>query len=106
MLDGLVYSRTAENHSINYRCTICFGRAIAVLSDEEKETRFAAMTNRYIPGRTMGEDYSPPTAAQLRGVQMVAVKIEEMSAKARRGGPLGPYDNDPDALGSSGVIDL
>jgi uncharacterized protein len=106
MLDGLVYSRAAESHSINYRCAVCFGRGVSILSDAEKEARFAAMTSRYIPGRTVGEDYTPPTAAQLRGVLMVAVQIEEMSAKARRGDPLGPLDNDPTAPGSSGVVDL
>ncbi len=106
MLDGLVYSRAAENHSLNYRCAVCFGHGVSILSDAEKEARFAAMTSRYIPGRTVGKDYAPPTAAQLRGVLMVAVQIEEMSAKARRGGPLGPLDNDPDAPGSSGVINF
>jgi hypothetical protein len=36
----------------------------------------------------------------------VALEIEEWSAKARKGGPAGPRDNDQDAPGSAGVVPI
>ena len=34
------------------------------------------------------------------------LRIEDWSGKARRGGPTGPDDDDPNALGSAGVVEL
>jgi len=104
MVDGLVYSRDAQNHSANYRSVVCFGRARPIKSSEEKAALFEAMIGRYHPGRTAGRDYAPPTEEELRATAVVEVHIEEMSAKVRRGGPNGPRDDDPDAPGTSGVV--
>jgi len=104
LVDGLVYSRTAFNHSMNYRSVVCFGRARVVEDEVEQRRHFEEMTARYFPGRTLGKDYAPATAQQLAVTLLVEVEIEEWSAKARRGGPRGPYDNDPDAPGSAGVV--
>lgn len=106
LLDGLVYSRAAEGHAINYRSVVCFGRGISIMSDAEKGAFFAAMTARYFPQRQLGHDYAPTSAAKLHDTLVVTVQIEEISAKARSGGPLGSLDNDPDAPGSSGVVEL
>ncbi|MGJ5816665.1 pyridoxamine 5'-phosphate oxidase family protein [Paludibaculum fermentans] len=106
MVDGLVYSRTALNHSMNYRSVVCFGRARAVEDSAEKQAVFTRMIERYFPGRTAGEHYASATEAQLRATALVAVTIESMSAKVRRGAPTGPLDNDPGALGTCGVVPL
>jgi nitroimidazol reductase NimA-like FMN-containing flavoprotein (pyridoxamine 5'-phosphate oxidase superfamily) len=103
IIDGLVYSRTAMNHSMNYRTAICYGRGTEVKDASEKRRVFEAMTKRYFPGRTAGVDYVAATVAQLDSITMVAVAIEEGSAKVRRGGPNGPTDADPKALGTCGV---
>jgi len=103
MIDGLVYSKTAMNHSMNYRSAISFGRATVVASAADKRRGFEAMTLRYFPGRTAGRDYLTATDAQLDAMTMVAVHIDEGSAKIRRGGANGPTDNDPYALGTCGV---
>jgi len=105
LLDGLVYSRSAQYHSMNYHSVVCFGRARQV-TEEEKAALFERMISRYHPGRTQGRDYEAPSRQQLLSTAMVAVQIEEMSAKARRGGPLGPHDAEPDAPGSRGVIEF
>ena len=42
LLDGLVYSRTAMNHSMNYRSVVCFGKARPVESEQEKRVIFEA----------------------------------------------------------------
>lgn len=106
ILDGLVYSRDAQYHSMNYRSVVCFGQARLITDRAEKEAVLERMTRRYFPGRTLGQDYAPPTAPQMRGTAVLKVCIEEWSAKARRGGPRGPRDTDPSAPGTCGVVDL
>jgi nitroimidazol reductase NimA-like FMN-containing flavoprotein (pyridoxamine 5'-phosphate oxidase superfamily) len=103
LLDGLVYSRTAFNHSMNYRSVVCFGRGRAVTDPELQRRLYRGMVSRYFPGRTAGRDYSEPTEPQLDATSLVAVDIEEMSAKMREGGPLGPLDAAPDGPGTCGV---
>jgi hypothetical protein len=61
------------------------------------------MIGRYFPGRTAGPDYEPAAAEHLRSTALVAVQIEEWSAKSRAGGPKGPLDAEPDAPGACGV---
>lgn len=64
------------------------------------------MIRRYFPGRTAGRDYDTPPLEHLRRTAVVDLLIEEWSAKARSGGPLGPRDADPEARGTAGVIPL
>ena len=106
LLDGLVYSRTAMNHSMNYHSVVCFGKAHSVESEQEKRVVFEAMIARYFEGRTAGRDYAAATPEQLNATTMVRVEIEEMSAKARAGGPIGPLDADLEAMGTAGVLEL
>jgi len=103
LLDGLVYSRQALTHSMNYRSAVCFGTASAVDDLAVKRCVFEAMTLRYFTGRTAGFDYEPATDAQLAATLVVALAIDERSAKMRTGGPKGPTDGDPDAFGTCGV---
>ena len=103
---GLVYSRAAASHAVNYESVVCFGRAHAVTDPEVKAALFERMVARYHPGRTAGRDYAPATPEQLARVSVVEVEIEEMSAKARRGGPMDPLDADPAAPGTSGVREI
>ena len=106
LTDGLVYSRKAMNHSVNYRSVTLFGSASEVTDEDEKFDLFDKMVQRYFPGRTVGHDYNPPPSPDLGITALVEVKIEEWNAKARRGMPTGPDDDEPDALGSAGVIEL
>ncbi len=103
-VDGLVYSRTALNHSVNYRSVVMFGRAAAEQPGvAERGKILEGMIARYFPGRTVGVDYEAATEAQLETTALVALDIEEWSAKVREGGPNGPGDNDPGRRGSAGV---
>ena len=106
LLDGLVFSKTALYHSMNYRSVIAFGRARPIESEAEKRSIFEPMIARYFTGRTAGRDYASPAADHLNATALLEMTIEEWGAKARRGGPKGPTDNDPDAPGSSGVVDI
>ena len=106
LTDGLVYSRKAMNHSMNYRSAVVFGAAREVTDESEKFQIFDDMVQRYFSGRTVDRDYNAPPSADLGVTTLVEVRIEDWSGKARRGGPTGPDDDDPNALGSAGVIEL
>lgn len=104
LVDGLVYSRTALYHSVNYRSAVCFGTARVVSEREEQRRASEGLIARYFPGRTAGRDYDPISEVHLEATSFVAIAITEASAKLRRGGPKGPRDNDPGAPGSAGVV--
>ena len=104
IVDGLVYSRTAKYHSMNYRSVVCFARAAA--DEGDRGDVLAAMVARYFPGREAGRDYEAAPSTHLDATGFVALEIEEWSAKARTGGPNGPRDSDPDAPGSAGVVQI
>lgn len=106
LVDGLVYSRTAFNHSMNYRSVVVFGRGRRVEEHETQREVYRAMVARYFPGRTAGRDYSEPTGPQLDATALVEIAIEERSAKMREGGPLGPLDAAEEAPGTRGVVPL
>ena len=106
LLDGLVYSKTARYHSMNYRCVICFGRGRRVTDRTTQQRVYEGMVGRYFPGRSAPRDYALATDAHLDGTLLVEIAIEECSAKTREGGPKGPLDANTDAPGSSGVVDL
>jgi uncharacterized protein len=106
LVDGLVYSRTALFHSVNYRSAICFARPGSSPDPEAQKKLLEAMIARYFPGRTAGRDYEPTPEAHLEATAFIALEIEEWSAKIRRGGPKGPRDSDADAPGTAGVHPL
>jgi len=104
LLDELVYSRSAEMHSANYRSVVCFGQARELMDEAAKRQVLERMTRRYFTGRTLDVDYEPVTSEYLLTTSVLEVTVEDWSAKARTGPPLGPLDADPDAPGSAGVV--
>ena len=104
LTDGLVFSKSALNHSVNYRSAVVFGRAAAEQGDlENQRALLQAMIGRYWPGRTPGVDYDVIPERDLKATAFVTIAIEQMSAKRRVGGPKGPGDDDPAVLGTAGV---
>lgn len=106
LLDALIASRDAETHSANYRSVVVYGTTRRITSSEEKRRLLEEMTSRYFPGRTLGRDYAEATDKQIRSLEVIEVLLDEGSAKARSGPPLGPRDADPDAPGTAGVYPL
>ena len=106
LTDGLVYSRKAMNHSMNYRSVMVFGHGRLIEDEDRKFEIFDQMVQRYFPGRRVGQDYNLPPSEDLGITALVEVTIDEWSGKARRGGPTGPDDDNPDTMGSAGVIDI
>ncbi len=106
LTDGLVYSRKAMNHSMNYRSVVVFGSAREIVDEGEKFQLFDQMVQRYFPGRKVEQDYHPPPPQDLAITSLIEVTIKEWSAKARRGGPTGPDDDRQQAPGSAGIIEM
>jgi nitroimidazol reductase NimA-like FMN-containing flavoprotein (pyridoxamine 5'-phosphate oxidase superfamily)/GNAT superfamily N-acetyltransferase len=90
LLDGLVFSREAFHHSMNYRCVVLFGRAEEVRDPAEKLAALRALVEHTAPGRYA--EVIPPTPEQLAGTLVLAFPIEEGSAKVRNGPPIDPAE--------------
>jgi uncharacterized protein len=99
-LDGLVPSKSASGHAVNYHSVVAFGHARPVEGLAEKRRVLDAMIGRYFPGRETPRDYSPATDGDLAETSLTAIDIEEASAKLRSVAPNGPLERDPGAPGS------
>jgi nitroimidazol reductase NimA-like FMN-containing flavoprotein (pyridoxamine 5'-phosphate oxidase superfamily) len=84
LFDGLVLAKSVFNHSVNYRSVVLLGTATRV-PDEEKEAALRALTEQLAPGRW--EEVRAPTAQELKATWILALPIDEASAKVRDGGP-------------------
>jgi nitroimidazol reductase NimA-like FMN-containing flavoprotein (pyridoxamine 5'-phosphate oxidase superfamily) len=104
LLDGLVASRGAKSHSANYRSVVVYGRSAVVADLDEKRAVFERMTERFFSGREAGHDYEHASVKDLRGVELLAVRIEEMSAKARTGPARGAHDSEDEYKGYSTFV--
>jgi nitroimidazol reductase NimA-like FMN-containing flavoprotein (pyridoxamine 5'-phosphate oxidase superfamily) len=86
LIDGLVLARSAMHHSANYRSALLVGRARLVQDEAEKRAALEKVVEHIVPGRSM--DVRAPTANELKATSVLAIPIEEASAKVRSGGPL------------------
>jgi nitroimidazol reductase NimA-like FMN-containing flavoprotein (pyridoxamine 5'-phosphate oxidase superfamily) len=86
LLDGLVLARSIFNHSVNYRSVIVLGEARAVTDPEEKRAALSAFAERVAPGRWA--DARPPTPSELKATSILALPLDEASAKVRSGPPV------------------
>lgn len=84
-VDGLVLARSAFHHSMNYRSAIVLGTMRRVEDREEKERVLQAFTEQLVPGRW--EHVRPPSAQELKGTSVLALPLDEASAKLRTGPP-------------------
>jgi uncharacterized protein len=85
-IDGLVLARSAFHHSMNYRAVVVFGQATLVTDDGDKTRALEAMTNHLVRGRW--EDIRHPSPDELKRTLVLAIAIEDASAKIRVGPPL------------------
>jgi nitroimidazol reductase NimA-like FMN-containing flavoprotein (pyridoxamine 5'-phosphate oxidase superfamily) len=91
LVDGLVLARSIFNHSVNYRSVIVLGEARALTDTDDKRSALAAFAERVAPGRWA--DARPPTASELKATSILALPLDEASAKVRTGPPV---DGDDD----------
>jgi nitroimidazol reductase NimA-like FMN-containing flavoprotein (pyridoxamine 5'-phosphate oxidase superfamily) len=86
LLDGLVLARSAVHHSVNYRSVLVLGTARPVADLDERMAAMEAFTERLIPGRW--QEARPPTTKELKAISVLALPLDEASAKLRSGPPL------------------
>jgi nitroimidazol reductase NimA-like FMN-containing flavoprotein (pyridoxamine 5'-phosphate oxidase superfamily) len=103
LIDGLVLARAAMHHSANYRSVMLIGQARLVEDPGEKQRALRAVVEHIVPSRW--DDVRPPSENELKATAVLALPIEEASAKVRSGGPLD--DEEDYALSAwAGVIPL
>jgi uncharacterized protein len=86
LLDGIVLARSAFHHSVNYRSVVVLGVARPVEGSSERLAALQAFVERLIPGR-WGE-VRRPNPKELKATRVLAMTIDETSAKIRTGPPL------------------
>jgi len=85
LVDGLVLARSAFHHSANYRSVVILGTARLVDDPAEKMEALRLFTEHIMKGRW--EQIRWPNEQELKGTTVLALPIEEVSAKVRTGDP-------------------
>ena len=86
LVDGLVLTRAASQHSMNYRSVVIFGKATVLEDPAAKREAMRVFTEHVMPGRW--QEVRPPTEKELQVTTVLAVRLEEVSAKMRTGPPI------------------
>jgi nitroimidazol reductase NimA-like FMN-containing flavoprotein (pyridoxamine 5'-phosphate oxidase superfamily) len=91
LLDGIVLARSVFHHSFQYRSVMVLGRTELVTDPAEKDAALSALVEHFMPGRSA--DARAGSRQELAATAVLAVPLEEVSAKVRTGDP---KDDDED----------
>jgi len=86
LVDGLVLARSAFHHSVNYRSVVILGTAKLVEDPSEKMEALRLFTEHIMKGRW--DEIRWPNEQEMKGTTVLALPLEEISAKVRVGGPV------------------
>lgn len=86
IVDGLVLARSVFHHSVNYRSVVLFGTGHTIEDEQEKMAALEAVTEHIIPGRW--KEARLPNPKEMKATRVVAIQIDEASAKVRVGPPV------------------
>jgi nitroimidazol reductase NimA-like FMN-containing flavoprotein (pyridoxamine 5'-phosphate oxidase superfamily) len=86
LIDGLVLARSALHHSMNYRSVVILGEGRFVTEPAEKLLALETIVEHIVPGRPA--DVRGPSAKEVKTTEVVALPINEVSAKVRSGPPI------------------
>jgi uncharacterized protein len=86
LIDGLVLARSAFHHSVNYRSVVVLGEARDLADREEKLEALRLLVEHISPGRSA--DARGPSDQEVAATEVVALQIDEASAKIRTGPPV------------------
>ena len=86
LMDALVVARSAFHTSINYRSVVVLGKARQLTDLDEKREALRLFTNHLIPGRW--EEAKQPSEQELNATGVLALPLDEVSAKIRTGPPI------------------
>lgn len=92
LLDAMKLTKSAYNHSVNFRSVVVFGKVRELITDEEKLDALEVIINHFVPGRW--EHCRKPTREELLATRVIEVEIETASAKV---GDTPPVDKEEDA---------
>jgi nitroimidazol reductase NimA-like FMN-containing flavoprotein (pyridoxamine 5'-phosphate oxidase superfamily) len=84
-VDGMVVARSSFHSSTNYRSVVAHGTG-RLLEGEERVRALDAVVDALIPGRRA--DIREPTDAELKQTGVVALDLDQVSAKVRTGPPI------------------
>ncbi len=101
LYDGLRLARSGFESSIAYRSVVVFGAARLVVDDDEKTRVLDRFVDALLPGRAC--EVRPMTDSERRLTMVVAVSIDEASAKLSSG-PTDDDDEDRDLAIWSGTV--
>jgi nitroimidazol reductase NimA-like FMN-containing flavoprotein (pyridoxamine 5'-phosphate oxidase superfamily) len=85
LIDGLVLARSAFHHSMNYRSVVVLGEARLVTETDELLRVLQLFTEKVAPGRW--NEVRGPSRQELKGTKVLAMTLDEASAKVRSGPP-------------------
>jgi len=85
-VDGLVLARSAFHHSVNYRSAVILGTARLVEDASEKMEALRIFTEHVVKGRW--DEIRWPNEQEMKATTVLALELEEVSAKVRTGGPV------------------
>jgi nitroimidazol reductase NimA-like FMN-containing flavoprotein (pyridoxamine 5'-phosphate oxidase superfamily) len=86
LVDELVLARAALHHSLNYRSVMVLGTAREITDPEQKQRALRLVVEHIVPGRA--EEIRGPDETDLRSTKVLAIPMEEASAKVRTGPPV------------------
>lgn len=95
LLDGIVYARSVNNHSMNYRSAVIFGQAKPVEEREAKMRGLEVITEHLAPGSW--QHARAVNAKEYSSVAVLALDLGEASVKMRGEGP----DDEPEDVGAN-----
>ncbi len=85
ILDALVIARTPFHNSVNYRSVVVRGEAIAVTDPDRKLAALRAINDHMVE---IWDTARPPSDVDLNQTLVLAVPLDESSAKVRNGDPI------------------
>lgn len=85
LIDALVLARSAFHHSMNYRSVVVLGTARPVTDADERMQALETITDHVVPGRWA--EVRGPNDLELKQTTVLALALEEVSAKVRNGPP-------------------
>ncbi|BDD07214.1 pyridoxamine 5'-phosphate oxidase family protein [Aureibacter tunicatorum] len=101
-LDGLILSKSAYHHSINYRSAVIFGSTRDVENDDEKIQGLKAISDHMLKQRW--EDSRFPNENELKATKVMAIDIEYFVAKINDKTDPGDNKEDLDLAIWAGII--
>jgi uncharacterized protein len=91
LVDGIVLARSAFHHSLNYRSVVVLGHGRALREPEAKLAALERIVEHAMPGRTA--DARGPDEQELAATEVIALPIDEASAKFRTGPPVDAHED-------------